>query len=140
MTLFGVANQSFDPLVATDSAAQQSSAPANNGAPVTGPLCPLARSASSAEHALHGLRFIHKATETSDQQAQSEAVKERFHKLKNEEGLLPRQEFCVCIGISENCSVIGKDMSSKSFHVFCFMLCSYCDNAPTLDSLYRLFH
>ncbi|CAM6117656.1 unnamed protein product [Calypogeia fissa] len=102
--------QDFDPLVATDSAAQQPPAPANNGAqpPATGPRRPLARSASSAEHALHGLRFIHKATGTSDQQAQWEAVKERFHKLKNEEGLLPRKEFCVCIDMKESKEFAGE--------------------------------
>lgn len=91
----------FDPLVSIDSTLQPPSAPSSAGGPGPGgPRRPLTRSASSAEQALHGLRFIHKATGTADQQSLWEAVKERFHKLKNDEGMLPRANFCVCIGKS----------------------------------------
>jgi hypothetical protein len=80
--------------------------------PLPGPRRPLTRAKSSAEHALHGLRFIHKATGTTDQQSQWEAVKARFHSLKNEDGLLPRDKFCVCIGVyslllPEDCSPLS---------------------------------
>ncbi|KAG6553108.1 hypothetical protein Mapa_005446 [Marchantia paleacea] len=68
----------------------------------------LARSASSAEHALQGLRFINRATGTADQQQQWEAVKTRFHKLKNADGLLPKSQFANCIEMKESKEFAGE--------------------------------
>ncbi|KAL2635068.1 hypothetical protein R1flu_006547 [Riccia fluitans] len=91
----------------------------------------LARSASSAEHALQGLRFINKATATADQQQQWEAVKARFDKLKNAEGLLPKDQFANCIEMKES-----KEFASELFEALTRRKGKRVD-AITQDDLYE---
>jgi hypothetical protein len=56
------------------------------------------KSASTAEHAIQGLKEISKATATADQRKSWEQVEARFQKLATPEGMLPRSNFAECIG------------------------------------------
>ena len=56
------------------------------------------KSASTAEHAIQGLKEISKATATADQRKSWEQVEARFQKLATSEGMLPRSNFAECIG------------------------------------------
>ncbi|MCO5605774.1 hypothetical protein L7F22_059958 [Adiantum nelumboides] len=58
------------------------------------------RTKSSAAYALHGLRFISKATGTSDKAW--EAVSKRFDQLANADGKLCRANFGQCIGMKDS--------------------------------------
>ncbi|KAH7293928.1 hypothetical protein KP509_28G048400 [Ceratopteris richardii] len=59
-----------------------------------------ARTQSSAAQALGGLRFISKATDTSDKAW--EAVSKRFDELADSDGNLPCEKFGQCIGMKDS--------------------------------------
>ncbi|KAL3692736.1 hypothetical protein R1sor_006387 [Riccia sorocarpa] len=122
----------FDPLVDDNESPSKTESPTVAGGP--GNNNPrLARSASSAGHAIQGLRFINQATATADQQQQWEAVKARFDKLKNAEGLLPKAQFANCIEMKES-----KEFASELFEALTRRKGKRVD-AITIDDLYEFW-
>lgn len=75
--------------------------------PSSGHLKPkFTRTKSSAEYALHGLRFISKASGNSDKAW--EAVSKRFDQLANADGKLSRANFGQCIGMKDSKEFAGE--------------------------------
>ncbi|ERN05757.1 respiratory burst oxidase homolog protein A [Amborella trichopoda] len=68
----------------------------------------LSRQKSGAEGALHGLRFISKATEDSDFKTLWESAAARFDRLASADGLLSRSDFGNCIGMKDSKEFAGQ--------------------------------
>ncbi|GJX01231.1 respiratory burst oxidase homolog protein E [Tanacetum coccineum] len=62
----------------------------------------LIRDKSSAQRALGGLRFISKSTSASDVSEMWKNVESRFVILAKDDGLLAREDFAECIGMSDS--------------------------------------